>query len=75
MKKIGGLWFRESKDGKSYASGKVLVGDAEVEILVFNNDKKTKETQPDKLIYLAEPRSNKAMEQTPKVVEQKYKRW
>lgn len=74
MKKVGGLWFRESKDGKVYMSGKVLLDGLETEIVVFSNERKEKETQPDKLIYLSE---KKTPEPQLKVTEQKFKndRW
>lgn len=76
MKKIGGLWMRESKDGKKYASGKVLVNGVEVEIVVFSNERKEKETQPDKLIYLSEKKEQQVVEKPAfKITKQAFKDW
>ncbi len=46
-RRIGALWVRKTKEGKTYLSGilETLAGD--VGIVAFQNDKKTKDNQPD----------------------------
>lgn len=50
---IGGLWLKQSKAGKKYLSGTI---DGIGAVVVFKNDRKDKETQPDYRIYKSEPR-------------------
>lgn len=54
--RIGGLWKNKTKDGKSYLSGNF----GTCRILVFPNEKKEKESQPDFSIHLVEnkPKEN-----------------
>lgn len=51
-KSIGALWMKTSKAGNDYFSGKF----GEQEIVVFKNNYKEKENQPDFLIYPSEKR-------------------
>jgi len=52
MKRIGGLWLKEGKNGKFF-SGNVEVGGIKQGILIFRNDKK-EGNQPDYNICEAE---------------------
>lgn len=49
--KITGLWLNESQAGNKYFSGSM--GSAKV--LIFKNNNKTEEKQPDYTMYLAPP--------------------
>ena len=51
--KIGALWVRKSKDGRTYMSGLIKDMHGEIQIAVFKNDKKEKENQPDYNIVLS----------------------
>ena len=52
MKKICGLWIRETKDGRKYFGGDVLG----FPILVFKNDHRKSDRDPEYWLYIAEPR-------------------
>jgi len=55
-KKIGALWKKKSKDGKSYLSGNIeLINGIVQRVAVFTNDKKTNPKQPDYSIVLSQP--------------------
>jgi uncharacterized protein (DUF736 family) len=56
---IGALWLRESKEGKKYFSGVLEALSGDIQIAVFKNDKKEKETHPDYRIILSEKREKK----------------
>jgi uncharacterized protein (DUF736 family) len=63
QKELGCLWKKAKKaDGEKFLSGilnlKNVPGfpDKDVEIVVFSNKKKTKDTQPDLRIYISEKR-------------------
>ncbi len=59
-RKIGALWLRESKDGtKKYMSGIIEDLSGDIQIVVFRNDKKEKENQPDYQILLSEKREER----------------
>lgn len=56
MKKLGVLWLKE-KEGKKYFTGNLEVSYKEViPLIVFKNEKKTADNQPDYIIYLSEPK-------------------
>ncbi len=66
MKKIGGLWLKKKKDGKSFFSGSInFANDEKMQILIFKNDYK-QGNQPDYNIFEGEPR-----EKSPEPVEEK----
>jgi hypothetical protein len=48
--KLGGLWKNKDKNGRAYLAGKLS---PTVRILIFTNEFKTEERQPDYQIYLA----------------------
>ena len=55
-KTIGALWKRQSKGGLSYLSGILEDISGDVQIAVFVNDKKEKESQPDFRIVRSDPK-------------------
>ena len=56
---VGALWKRKSKAGMTYLAGHVNYDELGKEItskvVVFSNDKKTNDKQPDYRIYLSKP--------------------
>jgi len=54
-KKIGALWSKKTNDDKEYFSGVISDLRGEIQIVVFRNDKKENENQPDYDILLSEP--------------------
>ncbi len=55
-RKIGALWSKKTSDGKEYFSGVISDLRGEIQIVVFKNDKKENENQPDYDILLSEPK-------------------
>ncbi len=55
QRELGALWKRESPNQK-YLTGKVKVGDEDVNIVVFSNKHKTKDSQPDFRVYRSRDR-------------------
>ena len=56
MKKLGVLWQKE-KEGKKYFTGNIEISYKEtIPLIVFKNEKKEKEMQPDYIVYLSEPK-------------------
>lgn len=55
MIQLAALWKKDSKNGRSYYTGKLGNG----RLLLFKNDKKTEEKQPDLILYIvAEEKRN-----------------
>jgi len=54
-KKIGALWSKKTSEGMEYFTGVISDLRGEIQILVFRNDKKENENQPDYNILLSEP--------------------
>ncbi len=55
-RKIGALWSKKTEAGKEYFSGVISDVRDEIQIVVFQNDKKQNENQPDYDILLSEPK-------------------
>jgi uncharacterized protein (DUF736 family) len=55
-RKIGALWSRKTADGKEYFTGVISDLRGDIQIVVFENDKKQNENQPDYDILVSEPR-------------------
>ena len=55
QRELGALWKRESPNQK-YLTGKVKVGDEDVNIVVFSNKHKSKDSQPDFRVYRSRDR-------------------
>jgi uncharacterized protein (DUF736 family) len=55
-KKIGALWSKKTGDGKEYFTGVISDLRGGIQIVVFKNDKKENENQPDYDILLSEPK-------------------
>lgn len=53
LKKVGALWKKEGKKG-TFLSGEIEIGKGKVHILVFKNQDKESDNQPDYRIMLAE---------------------
>ncbi len=58
-RKIGALWSKKTTDGKEYFTGVISDLRGEIQIVVFKNDKKENENQPDYDILLSEPKEAK----------------
>lgn len=60
MTKVGALWQRVSKAGASYINGIIdcdkLPSIEKCNVVVFKNDRKQKESSPDFIMYLSEPK-------------------
>jgi uncharacterized protein (DUF736 family) len=56
---IGALWRKVAKSGVEYLSGKVKVGETEIEIVVFSNDKGGNDSRPDYRIFVSQPREGR----------------
>jgi len=54
-RKIGALWSKKTAEGKEYFTGVISDLRGEIQIVVFRNDKKENENQPDYNILLSEP--------------------
>ena len=54
-KKIGALWSKKTAEGKEFFSGVISDLRGDIQIVVFANDKKENENQPDYNILLSEP--------------------
>ena len=54
--KIGALWSKKTSDGKEYFTGVISDLRGEIQIVVFPNDKKQNDKQPDYNILLSEPK-------------------
>ena len=55
-KKIGALWSRKTSGGKEYFSGVISDLRGDIQIVVFRNDSKKNDNQPDYDILLSEPK-------------------
>jgi uncharacterized protein (DUF736 family) len=66
---LGALWLKDGKNGK-YMSGKLTTpGGEDVQIVVFKNNYKQKDNQPDYRILKSEPKgASNAQEQAVKDV-------
>jgi len=59
-KSIGAFWKKESKAGKVYYSGNIEIAGNKIPLVMFENTRKEKETQPDLQIFISEPRKGTA---------------
>jgi len=57
-KRVGALWANKAKEsGKSYLAGYIDLGIfGQAKVVIFKNDKKEKENQPDYNVVLSEPK-------------------
>ncbi len=59
LNRIGALWLGETRNGKRMMSGRIeLTENQEIRVLVFKNDYKETESQPDYVIYEPENRED-----------------
>ena len=61
MIQLSALWKKDSKNGRSYYTGKL--GDGR--LLLFRNDKKTDEKHPDLLLYIVAEEKRNGKERPP----------
>ena len=59
-KKIGALWLKTKADGETFYSGVIEDLRGDIPIVVFQNNRKEKENQPDFNIVRSEPRKESA---------------
>lgn len=58
-KKLGALWLRTKKNSDDkFLKGEIKIDDSTIKISVFKNSYKTKENQPDYVIYEAQEQEN-----------------
>lgn len=50
--KIGSLWVKKTRDGKSFLSGSIEVGEQKIRIVIWPNDFKYSEKSPDFKVYI-----------------------
>jgi len=58
---LTGLWLKKSKGGVSYMSGTM----GQNKVLLYKNTRKTKDTAPDYLLYIAPPMPRETGESEP----------
>jgi uncharacterized protein (DUF736 family) len=64
-KRLGALWKKKTKEGKSYLSGNVeIIVGMPMQIAIFQNEKKTEPKQPDYNIVLSQPIPQETKAQT-----------
>jgi len=56
--KIGALWLKEDKNGKKYMSGEIELNGEKVNILIFKNKYKKKDSHPDYIIKKSVNKNN-----------------
>lgn len=54
--RLGGLWRKTGRDGKTFLSGSI----GQAGLLIFSNTKKSKDTDPDYVCYVAPGREREA---------------
>lgn len=55
-RKIGALWSRKTEEGREFFTGVISDLRGDIQIVVFQNDKKQSDNQPDYDILLSEPK-------------------
>ena len=58
-RKIGALWSKKTSEGKEYFTGVINDLRGDIQIVIFKNDKKENENQPDYDILLSEAKEGK----------------
>ena len=58
-RKIGAPWSKKTAEGTEYFSGVISDLRSDIQIVVFRNDKKQTDNQPDYDILLSEPKEEK----------------
>jgi len=53
--KIGALWSKQNKEGKTFLTGVINDISGDIRIVIFPNDKKTQPNQPDYNIVRSKP--------------------
>lgn len=60
--KIGALWLKQSKAGKTFMSGELDIDGEKIRIVVFKNDKDGVETRPDYQIFKSEEKKQEEVD-------------
>ena len=55
-RRIGALWSKKTAEGREYLTGVISDLRGDIQIVVFKNDNKKNENQPDYDILLSEPK-------------------
>ncbi len=55
--RLGGLWTQKAKSGKKYITGTVKINGVETKLIIFPNERKENENQPDFNVYLKEDKA------------------
>ena len=71
---VGALWKRVSRNGMTYLAGHLKyenlpTNESTAKVVVFSNDHKQNDKQPDYRVYLSKAPSQQPTERTPEVVE------
>lgn len=64
-KNAGCLWLKTAKTGMKFMAGNVEINGVKTDIVVFKNNKKEKENQPDYNILLGQKRERQPGEEAP----------
>lgn len=59
MKRVGALWIKQGKDGEFYSGTLELGALGDVNVMVFPNTRKEKDTEPDFAVCLPGDREKK----------------
>ena len=69
MTKCGAFWIKKDKKGNSYMTGIIendsLPSTEKIQVVFFKNKKKESEKQPDYLMFLSEPKSQRDDQDVP----------
>tara|TARA_B110001454_G_C12527651_1_gene353830 strand:- start:362 stop:637 length:276 start_codon:yes stop_codon:yes gene_type:complete len=61
---VGAFWKRTSQRGQKYLAGHIKDGEESVKLVVFANQNKKSDNQPDYRIYKSRPRPTEAVAET-----------
>ena len=66
LERLGGLWANKSKAGKKYLTGAIKINNVETKLIIFPNDRKENENQPDFNVFLKDDPQAPAQNAAPK---------